>query len=322
MKILLALLALLGSFSLAADIIPAKKTIIQVVSGGNDPTKLPLAGGVETGSVYFVEGASVAFKVGSATYTIAGTTSGYLLNGFANFPLTSGVNFYNSTSNSAGFSIKGSTDGYQLTGDVLMSEQKALVFSTVTGYELRGSDTGSKHFGELSFSTSANGSAIGSVQASTYTQGGLDIAALVGGLGSSAFNFRSSNGGSVVIILSSSPNLSPATAPIINFDAFANDLTIILGNGGGLNLQATQANMSGPGGVAQVITGASNTNINGSDVIVNPSANFTSNAPVNNFISGVVKMALTPGQVTCTNAAGNQSSCTSVVGVTGGCTCP
>jgi len=69
-KLLLALLALVGSVQ-AAELIPPKQTII-VVGGGSDPTKLPLAGGTLTGDLDMSSGTAVNFLAAGSTDVIAG----------------------------------------------------------------------------------------------------------------------------------------------------------------------------------------------------------------------------------------------------------
>lgn len=176
---------------------------------------------------------------------------------------------------------------------------------------------------QVSLSSGPGSSQQGGIRYSTNTSGGLILEASDGDLGGTVFNFVSRNGSVVAIFLSTSPVLDTGSGSIV-YNKLDQSLEIVSGpNGGSLILDKSGAILRKEGGLASFEVYSTSAVIKAQNINFEAGAGtLKSNASVNDFTLGTMKLPGTTGKALCVNALNTLSVCTSGVTASGICTCP
>jgi hypothetical protein len=355
-KLIAALVLALLAPTAKGSTISGTKTNIFNVYAGTDPTKLPLAGGVETGPVYFMTPISVGTDPAHEVWLSSGglVDPGYLT------AAKVAIGYSSSTLPTPPLAVVGSD------ADGVGARFMPYLGTTAPqgGWVMVGSTSAfaaSKPFGLLlSKGPSFPGDVLFLIDYSPLaSETNLSPASATGGLLSMGDDGQidllsanglplNLNGSNTVNIQSAAGNIGMTSAQSFNVATAGAGVVSIVGNSGFtgtattgaliMNATAGAASMTAGGGSGATVSSLNTTDVTVSsarDLVMSSARNTTITAAPGNSVgitgpsglslSGVqtiTNAGLAASKALCINASNKLSVCTSVVNVGGGCTCP
>jgi hypothetical protein len=334
-KILVALiLVCVTSFARAADIIPAKRTIINVSGGGSDPTKLPLAGGTMTGDIIMSGGTGVEFSTSATGSSAESMRLSYTTDngghGNIKVPVNQSFDFsvinFISSPTAGGFVLLFSTqtifDSNNTFPSITMSTSGRIQIESGAngdGLNIRPGDSvqlslgGGAEFMELNSTRTSLSGGVGT-QVTVQNQDGQSI----------TFDKSSTTVGGAEVVL----NVRSGGRLYMNSDNWISSGTQINigevgGNFGNVNLQPNGAVLNVQGTTNKLDISNLSATLRAPAITINGTTSVSILSTLLELGSaGTIHSAQPTGKAVCWNASGNLSTCTSVVGAGGGCTCP